>query len=116
MNRQERREASALARAQVPSEPGVYSWYRDGRPIYIGKTESLRGRLWENHMGKGPVMTGSALRRNVAEHLGISSANDIKTGAYVPTSEDVSAVNAWLRRCQVAWILCDTPAEALALE
>ena len=61
-------------------------------------------------------MTNSAFRRNVAEHLGIASANDIAERKYVPTSEDVSRVNEWIESCEVAWIICPTHEEAVALE
>jgi len=39
-------------------------------------------------------MTGSALRRNIAEHLGISTAADIKARRYQPSPEEVDAVRA----------------------
>jgi hypothetical protein len=61
-------------------------------------------------------MTNSAFRRNVAEHLGIASANDIKERRYMPTSEDVLRVNEWIEPCEVAWIICPTHEDAVALE
>jgi len=48
--------------------------------VYVGKAKSLSSRLGKAHPGRGVSMTNSALRRNVAEHLGIAAANDIKTG------------------------------------
>jgi hypothetical protein len=53
----------------VPTDAGVYAWYRDGVAIYVGKAVSLRARVWGNHLGRGSVMTSSAFRRNVAAHL-----------------------------------------------
>ena len=82
----------------------------------LGKANSLRDRVWGNHSGRGMSLTGSALRRNVAEYLGIASAADIKTGRYRPTAEEVAKVRAWLDGCDVAWVECETPAAALRLE
>ncbi len=55
-------------------------------------------------------MTGSALRRNVAELLGIATAREIKRRAYQPTLRDAAEVNEWLDACEIAWIACDSPA------
>lgn len=66
----------------------------DGRAIYVGKAMNLHGRVWKKHMGLGAVMTGSAFRRNVAAHLGIASAADIKARRYLPTGRDVTLVNS----------------------
>jgi hypothetical protein len=68
---------AALQPDDLPGEsPGVYTLYRDGAPTYVGLAEkqSLRGRFWGSHRSRGVSMTGSALRRNVAEHLGIATA------------------------------------------
>lgn len=105
-----------LVRADVPTDPGVYAWYRDGAAIYVGKASSLRQRLWGNHLGRGCVMTSSAFRRNVAQHLGIATADDIKTRAYQPTDAEVASVRAFIEGCDVAWTVCDSPAAAAALE
>ncbi len=61
-------------------------------------------------------MTGSALRRNVAEHLGIATATAIKKRKYRPTPEDARRVVHWIDGCEVAWITCATPKEAHDLE
>jgi hypothetical protein len=63
----------------------------------------------------GVAMTNSALRRNVAEHLGIASANDIKTGRPV-TRPEADRVNAWLDECEASWLVADDEAAAIALE
>jgi hypothetical protein len=60
-------------------------------------------------------MTNSALRRNVAEHLGIATANDIKTGRPV-TRAEADQVNAWLDSCEASWLVADSEAAALELE
>lgn len=78
-----------LRKADLPEEPGVYALYRDGRAVYVGLAErqTLQGRIWKNHRGRGVSMTGWAMRRNVAERLGIASSADIKARRYQPTVE-----------------------------
>ncbi len=61
-------------------------------------------------------MTGSALRRNVAEHLGIASATAIKKREYRPTDEDARRVVEWIDGCDVAWIVCSSSKQANDLE
>ena len=116
MDRQPRILGRALASADVPCLPGVYAWYLTGRARYIGKAADLNQRVWGNHMGRGLVMTGSAFRRNVAQHLGIATAADIKARRYSPTRTDADRVVAWILRCQVAWIVCASPEKAIDLE
>jgi hypothetical protein len=116
MNQRPRFDASKLSGSDVPQDPGVYGWYRDGEPVYVGKAGNLYKRVWGKHMGRGIVMTGSAFRRNVAAHLGIATAADIKARRYLPTREDADAVGAWIRSCQVAWVVRATNDEAADLE
>jgi hypothetical protein len=100
------------------TSPGVYALFRDGEPVYVGVAEkqSLRGRVWGSHRGRGVSMTGSALRRNMLEHLGIATASAVKKRLYRPTTSDAAAVVAWIDGCEIAWIACGSPAEALDLE
>ncbi len=49
-------------------------------------------------------MTGSAFRRNGAKHLGVATANDIKTTALRAHRTQVSAVRAFTESCEVAWV------------
>jgi len=111
-----RRRLDTLRRRDVPTTPGVYALYRNGDAQYVGKASSLRTRFWGKHMGRGASMTGSALRRNVTDLLGIASAADIKARRYLPTADDAARVVAWIRACEVAWIETPTPADALDLE
>lgn len=111
-----RLEVPVLTRDQLPLDPGVYSFWRDGKPVYVGKATSLRSRVWKSHGGRGAVMTGSAFRRNVAEHLGIASANDIYKRIYQPTDQEVSRVRAFIEGCEAAWITCPTEPAAVDLE
>jgi hypothetical protein len=76
MNARPRALVAALTQADIPAAPGVYAFYRDGMPLYVGKAASLRARLWTNHLRRGASMTNSAFRRNVAAEIGIASAAD----------------------------------------
>jgi hypothetical protein len=62
------------------------------------------------------VMTSSAFRRNVAEHLGISTATLIKSKAYQPNDDEMKSIRAFVEACEVAWVTMETPADALILE
>lgn len=116
MDARPRHSPRDLARADVPTDAGVYAWYRQGAAIYVGKASSLQTRLWSNHLGRGPVMTNSAFRRNVAAHLQIASANDIKTGAYQLTPPELLEVRTFIEGCAVAWVPCGDAADAEDLE
>jgi hypothetical protein len=115
MNAQPRRPAASLPTQDIPTNPGVYAWYRNGKAVYVGKATSLKDRLGR-HLGRGPVMTSSAFRRNVAEELGIATANDINTGVHVPTSSEVAAMRGFVDECDVTWLTTKTVAAAVALE
>src|SRR5215208_4441451 len=108
--------AQRLTKQDVPALPGVYAWYRDGTPIYVGKADSLVRRVWAQHLGGSKSVRSSAFRRNVAEHLGIASANAIYTGRYRLSEEELATVRAWVRGCELAWMTCDTEAAAAAAE
>jgi hypothetical protein len=57
-----------IRRGGVPTDPGVYIWFRDGHPIYVGEAlgaEGLRGRL-RAHFAKNPDVSRSTLRASVA--------------------------------------------------
>jgi predicted GIY-YIG superfamily endonuclease len=116
MDRQPRHSMKHLARDDIPTAPGVYALYRSGERMYVGKADSLRDRVWKNHSGRGAVMTSSALRRNIAAHLGIATAADIKTRRYQPNAREVVRVRTWLDRCEIAWRECESSAAALRLE
>lgn len=105
-----------LSAADIPASPGVYALYCEGARAYIGKGASLRDRIWGNHSRRGVSMTNSALRRNIAELLGVATSAEIKARRYMPRPADVSAVRGWLDQCKIAWIECETEASALSLE
>ena len=118
MHAQPRIALAELKASDLPECPGVYAVYRNAQPVYVGLAErqSLRERFWGSHRGRGVSMTGSALRRNVAERLGIASASDIKKRRYRPTTDDASRVVAWIDGCDVAWIVCESASAAWQLE
>lgn len=74
--------------------------------MYVGKAGSLRQRVWPNHGSRGARFTSSALRRNVAEHLNIATAADIKSRRYQPTATELSAIRTWIDGCDIAWLEC----------
>lgn len=116
MDQRSRTTLGDLLQENIPESPGVYAFYRQKEPVYVGKGSSLRQRIWKNHCGRGAVLTGSALRRNIAEHLRIASSADIKARRYQPTPDEVSAVRDWLVSCEVAWIECESEEAAEQLE
>ena len=116
MNRVPKISMSRLRKDDIPVTPGIYALYRGDHPIYVGRAKCLQQRLWKNHSGRGVKMTGSALRRNISEHLGFSTADDIKKGRYVLKSQELVKVRSWLDDCAVAWIECETEDAAILLE
>lgn len=116
MASQPRHPAASVTREEIPLDPGVYSVWRAGVAIYVGKATSLRDRVGKSHMGRGKSMRNSAFRRNVAEHLGIASANEIYKARYRLTEDELAQVRAFVDECELAWVTCSSPAEAVALE
>jgi hypothetical protein len=116
MHARPRFEGTSLTRAGISPRPGVYALYKDGQAVYVGKAKGLDGRLWSQHFRQGRSMTNSALRRNVAETLGIASSADIKARRYRPTAEDASRVSEWIRAAEIAWIECESEGAAIELE
>jgi GIY-YIG catalytic domain len=67
--RQPLRGVAELIAADIPSEPGIYAWYRDGTLFYVGESRrGLRSRLWGNHL-RGNARS-STLRNKVAKSFG----------------------------------------------
>ncbi len=107
---------ASLQKADIPLSPGVYAVYRRGKRMYVGKAKCLQERVWKNHSGRGLGMGTSALRRNVAEHLGIAKAKDIKEGHHRITEEQAKRVRKWLDGCEIAWRECADHGAAKDLE
>lgn len=102
----------------VPNTPGVYALFRSSEPIYAGKASGaggLRERIGK-HLGVGPDLSRSSLRRNVAEHvLGVPTSVSRQRPS-VMSSEQVSEINEWIRVLEVTWLEFPAPAEAVAFE
>lgn len=117
MLQQPRLSARTITRADIPTSPGVYAWFRDGEPVYVGRAKAkggLRKRLAGNHLKVGPDLSKSAFRRNVCESIGVA---DTSITRFQPlTAAQTETVNAWVAGCEVAWIECSTPEEAATLE
>lgn len=110
-----RRLASGVARGDIPSQPGVYAWFRDGQCVYVGKASDLRFRL-STHLGTSLDLSRSTLRSWVAvRELGLSRAHT-RQRPTVMTAEQVAVVNAWMRGCDLAWESTATREGAAALE
>lgn len=108
-----------LSRKAVPDRPGVYVWFRDGRPIYAGRAigqGGLRERVWDKHLATRPDLSRSSFRRNVCELLGI--ADTAVTRARPPrlSPDEVEPVNSWIRECEVSWFVCGSVEDAEQLE
>jgi excinuclease UvrABC nuclease subunit len=116
MNQQPRVASATLTRQEVPARAGVYAWYEAGIPIYVGEAGDLRERLCGDHLGEGAAMGNSAFRRNVAEDLGIASARAIKSKEHRLNGGEVDQVNAMIQSLSLAWTICETKDEAVALE
>lgn len=110
-----RRIAGDITRGDIPSEPGVYAWFRDGQCVYVGKASALRSRL-STHLGASLDLSRSTLRSWVAvRELGLSRAHT-RQRPTVMTAEQVAVVNAWIRACELAWESTVTREDAAALE
>lgn len=107
-----------IRRAGVPTKPGVYIWFRDGHPNYVGEAlgaKGLRGRL-RTHFAKGSDLSRSTLRATVAAaQLGIDRSV-ARQRPSIMNVEHITVVNQWLAACELGWIECDSPEEAHAWE
>jgi len=61
-------------------------------------------------------MAGSAFRRNVAEHLGISQPGLIRSGAYKLNESELAQVREFIEECEVTWVICHSASGALTFE
>jgi len=119
MNEQPRLATTMLAASVVPKSVGVYAWYRDGEPIYAGRALGAKGlqqRVWSKHMATGPDLSRSSFRRNVCSYLGIADTSITKVRPTRLTAAQVEPVNAWIRECEIAWIVFDAVEEAKNFE
>ena len=110
-----RRLADTVQRAEVPSAPGVYAWFRDDECTYLGKASDLRSRL-ASHLSSSLDLSRSTLRSWVAvRELGF--AREItRCRPTAMTGEQVGIVNDWIKTCELAWTTTSTKEEAATLE
>lgn len=103
----------------LPSAPGVYAFYRDGKPMYVGRAIAaggLRRRLSTQHLRTGNDLSWSAFRRNVAAHLGVAPTAVTKKRPPQLTDAQVAPVVSWVQECELRWIACTTREQASTLE
>jgi GIY-YIG catalytic domain len=104
--RQPLRGVAELIAVDIPSEPGIYAWYRDGTLFYVGESRrGLRSRLWGNHLGGNA--RSSTLRNKVAKSFGFPAIGPRKYG---PEAEQ--AISSKLRECGLRFLA--VPIEAIA--
>ncbi|WP_371325988.1 GIY-YIG nuclease family protein [Pseudarthrobacter enclensis] len=103
---------------EVPAEPGVYVWFREAQPVYVGKasgTNGLRSRL-RSHLHEGTDFSRSTFRASVAAaQLGIPRSF-VRQRPSVMTLEQAAVANEWLAGCEVGWLVCASAEEAQRLE
>lgn len=101
--------------SEIPRKPGIYVWFRDQEPVYIGKATNLHDRL-KSHLRKTLDLSRSAFRRNVAAHLGVATVALCRVRPSILTAAQVGAVNEWVSGCKIVWVETSTPQEARAME
>jgi hypothetical protein len=103
---------------EVPVAPGVYIWFREGQPIYVGKAlgaDGLRGRL-KAHFALGTDFSRSTFRASIAAaQLGLPRSV-VRQRPSVITPDQTAVANQWLAQCEVGWIVCASTREAENLE
>lgn len=113
-----RRSARDLRLLDIPAAPGVYIWFRDNEPVYVGEArgqQGLRGRL-RAHRSTSPDLSRSTFRASVAVANLSIDRRTARLRPTVMTREQVSVVNTWIDACELAWIVCESADEAHALE
>lgn len=114
LDRQRRLPMTRDAAGFLHDGPTAYAVYKDGERRYVGFTKDLVRRVTEEHLRKSAVKT-SALRRNLAEHLGFAPADKLRKGEIELDGDQVRKVDQWLRECEIGWLECDTEGEAREL-
>ncbi len=110
-----RTRSSALSTADIPAQPGLYAWFRDGECVYLGIAGNLRDRL-TTHRGTSNDLSRSTFRSWVAVHvLGLDRAATRQRPSIV-TDEQAQVVNAWIAACDIAWLTQATQEDAAVLE
>jgi hypothetical protein len=98
-----------------PQEPGIYVWFRDGEPCYLGvATTSLRSRLGTHLRPTPGSVRGTTLKRSVAQLLGIASRTEARERTL--NQIEVDRIVAWLNECELVWWVMPDPGAAKAAE
>jgi hypothetical protein len=105
MDRRDRYRLDGMAlEAFIPAAPAAYAVYRNGERMYVGETGNLHSRVIKYHLGRSPSsIMNSALRRNLAQHLGIAAADDIRAARRGLNESERERMRAWLLECEIAW-------------
>ena len=114
-----RRGARTLAESAIPTRVGVYAWYHDGEPVYVGRAigaTGLRRRIGHEHLGTTSDLSRSAFRRNICDFLQIADTSVTRARPPRLSAREIEPVNQWIRASEVAWLECKTEAEAKELE
>lgn len=107
-----------LRLSDVPTAPGVYVWFSEREPVYVGEakgSQGLRGRLGA-HLRTGVDLSRSTLRASVAVDLLGVPRSTARRRPSVLTPEEVAVVSQWLRACDISWVVCEDAEAAHALE
>lgn len=110
-----RTRSSALEKADIPEQPGLYAWFRDGECVYVGIAGDLLERL-TTHRDTSNDLSRSTFRSWVAVHvLGLDRAATRQRPSIV-TNDQARVVNAWIAACDLAWLAQATREDAAVLE
>jgi hypothetical protein len=67
-----------LRKEQLPGSPGIYAVYRrdlPDSPLYVGRSENLARRIWDNHISGN--VESSVLRKKIGRQLGTQNEERI---------------------------------------
>jgi excinuclease UvrABC nuclease subunit len=110
-----RHQVDQLALPEVPSEPGVHAWFREGRCVYVCETGNLRSRL-RTHLSTSRDLSRSTFRSWVAVREVGRAREYTRRRPSVMTDDEIAVVTAWIRECSVAWITTNTKKDAALLK
>lgn len=98
----------------APTSPGVYVWFRDNEPVYVGIGVNLRRRLTD-HRSTSTRPRKSTLRASV----GVLATGLPRTvlrvdKRYVPA--EAALIDAWLDGCELTWVATPSRHHAKQIE
>lgn len=98
-----------------PRAPGVYVWFRDGEPCYLGVAQrSLRTRLGTHLRPTPGSVRGTTLKRTVAELLGIATRAEARQRRL--DQDEVDRIVEWMLGCELVWFAIPEDGKARATE